>query len=53
MSDNNVTMEMVEEELFKIVKGEIPTSADAATGRVKAARLLLEILERRAQEDAA
>ena len=52
MSDNNVTMEMVGEELFKIVKAEtVSKAAESATGRVEAARLLLEILEKRAQED--
>ena len=53
MSDNDVTVEKVEAELFKIVKGEtVSQAAESATGRVEAARLLLGILERRAQEDA-
>ena len=50
MSDNQVTMERVEEELFLITQDRDVDGAD----RVAAARLLLEILERRkddSQED--
>ena len=50
MSDNNVTMEMVGEELFKILKAEMG-SEESVTERLEAARLLIEILKRRAQED--
>ena len=47
MSYNNVTMEMVGEELFKIVKADTVTkAAEAAMARVEAARLLLEIISR-------
>ena len=52
MSDNNVTMEMVGEELFKILKAEMGSPAEeSVTERLEAARLLIEILKRRAQED--
>ena len=49
MSDIEVTVEMVEEELFKIVKGETVSAAESATGRVEAARLLLRRLEKRSK----
>ena len=47
MSDNDVTVEKVEAELFKIVQGMIGPSADVATGRVEAAKLLLARLDQR------
>ena len=49
MSDIEVTVEMVEEELFKIVKGETVAAAESPTGRVEAARLLLQRLEDRSK----
>ena len=52
MSDNNVTVEKVEEELFKIVKGETVSAAESATGRCGPAlmpRLLLRRLEKRSK----
>ena len=47
MSDIEVTVEMVEAELFKIVKGETVMAEETAMGRVEAARLLLRRLEKR------
>ena len=48
MSDNNVTMEMVEAELFKILNGMSPLGAGGGgLARVEAARILLKSLEKR------
>ena len=51
MSDNDVTVENVEKELFKILDGRAQGGEKVA--RVEAAKLLLESLARRAQEDEA
>ena len=47
MSDNNVTVEKVEEELFKIVQGTTVSrsAGESAMARVEAAKLLLQRLE--------
>ena len=51
MSDNNVTVEKVEEELFKIVQGTTvsPSEMESAMARVEAAKLLLQRLEDRSE----
>ena len=46
MSDNDVTVEMVEKELFEIVKGQGPAMGDVAMARVEAAKVLLPRLEK-------
>ena len=51
MSDYEVTVDMVEKELLKILDGRAQGGEKVA--RVEAAKLLLESLERRAQEDEA
>ena len=51
MSDNNVTVEKVEEELFKIVQGTTvsPSEVESVMARVEAAKLLLQQLEDRSE----
>ena len=51
MSDNNVTVEKVEEELFKIVQGTTVSlsAGESAMARVEAAKLLLQRLEDRSK----
>ena len=51
MSDNDVTVEMVEAELFKIVQGRGPAMGDLATARVEAAKLLLARLDQRTRRE--
>ena len=51
MSDNNVTVEKVEEELFKIVQGTTVSRSEGEStmARVEAAKLLLQRLKDRSE----